>query len=96
MTAPDALSLAGLSTLAFLLAQVADVVTTIRALRRPKTREANPLFEKIMLGPAGPFLKLAVAGGALTLILSGGQLWPAWIATAVTAWVAWRNTKVGR
>ena len=96
MTAPDALSPAGLSAVAFLLAQVADVVTTTRALRRPGTREANPLLARLMLSPLGGFIKLAIAGGVLTLLLSDGALWPIWLATVVTGGVAWQNTRVGR
>ena len=96
MTVPDALSPAGLSAVAFLLAQVADVVTTTRALRRPGTREANPIFARLMLSPLGGFIKLAIAGGVLTLLLSDGALWPVWLATVVTGGVAWQNTMVGR
>ena len=72
----------------------ADIVTTIRALRRPGTREANPLIRLAMRhGRLWIVLKIAISAGAAWLVRSN----PGALATvcAVYALVLANNLRAG-
>ena len=80
---------------AYALAQIADVVTTNRALRSGG-REANPVIRWAMArtGRAWPLVKAAITGAAAAgIVTQAGPLW-LWPVTVLTAAVAWWNTRV--
>ena len=84
--------------LAFGLTQGADVITTIRFMRRGG-REMNPLLRRAMtrLGRYGWILvKAGGAGLAVAVIPAYGAIWMLWVLTGLTALIAWRNTRIGR
>ncbi|AVO36584.1 DUF5658 family protein [Pukyongiella litopenaei] len=83
------------AVIAFALAQLADVLTTIEALKHAGTREANPILDWAMsLGDLWILLKLAVAGGAACLILNSRTPQWIWAITAATTFIAWQNMQV--
>lgn len=95
---PDFLNSLTVALIVFVLAQLADVVTTVLALRRGG-REGNPVFAHLMerLSPPGWIaLKLVIACGAAALIVSNGSVWPLWLVTAVTLAVAFHNHRIKR
>jgi len=70
----------------FALLQIADVITTVQALKRGG-REANPVIRYLMnLGPL-PWIaiKLAVAAMAALILYRTGLVWPLWLLNAVYA-----------
>lgn len=78
---------------AMAIAQLADVLTTIRVLRAGG-REMNPVIAWMMesLGGAGWIVaKLALAAGATWLLWSAGYPQLIWIAAGLVALVALRN-----
>ena len=80
---------------AYVIAQIADVVTTIRALRTGH-REANPVIRWAMdrTGRAWPLVKLGITGAAAALIVTQvGPLW-LWPVTVLTGLVAWHNSRL--
>lgn len=83
------------SILAFFAVQVADVVTTIIALRKGG-REANPLLAWAMdkLGYGWVALKLGVGLWAGWLIVSGPTPELLWLVVGVTGYVAYRNFRI--
>lgn len=80
--------------LAFGLAQLADVVTTVQGMKRGAS-EANPIIRKLMdkLGSGWIPAKLLLTGGAALLCWQSGVLWMVWLVTAITAAVSYRNTR---
>lgn len=97
--AEPAVSLAAVLALAGLL-QLADVLTTLRALRHGR-REANPLVRAMMrrFGRLWWVPKLIVAGAGMALVWMGrdGALArpAAWALVAIGAWAAWSNWRRG-
>lgn len=84
--------------LAMVLAQLADVVTTLRGLK-PGFREGNPVIAWAMarLGPHGWIaFKAAVAGVATLYFWWVGLWWPILGIAAITGAVAWRNHRITR
>lgn len=80
---------------AFVLAQIADIVTTDAAIRSGRGREANPVIRWAMdlTGRAWPLVKLGIAGGSAWLAVHyGGPLW-LWPVTGITALIAWSNSR---
>jgi len=86
-----------LTVAAFALVQIADVATTIKAIKTG-AKEGNPIVAWMMdkLGMGWVVAKLAIAGGAAYAILSAGVLWPLWGLTALMAYVAWSNYQIIR
>lgn len=81
--------------LAWMFVQIADVVTTRRALKRGG-REANPIIAAMMdrLGDHGWIgAKLALSIVAAALIMQSGAPWMLWAVAGVTGAVAWRNLR---
>lgn len=81
---------------AFVLAQIADIVTTDAAIRSGRGREANPVIRWAMerTGRAWPLVKLGIAGFSAGLAVHyGGPLW-LWPVTGITALVAWSNSRI--
>ena len=78
----------------YVLAQLADVYTTERALRAG-AREANPVVKWLMekLGRGWIVAKLLIASLALAIFLHFDSLLGIWVAVVVTAWVAWHNMR---
>lgn len=84
-----------LAIAAYVIAQIADVVTTNAAISSGRGREANPVIRRAMAltGRAWPLVKLAISGGAaVAILICAGPLW-LWPITAVTGYVAWRNSR---
>ena len=89
----------------FMLASIADAVTTVIALRLPGLREANPLARWVMAlfgKPGWVILRLAASGGASwalwTYRAEGGTAAAlatlcAWVLALVTLRVAVTNAK---
>lgn len=87
-----------LALLVFALAQIADVITTIRALQRGG-REINPLIAWLMqrLGKYGWVgVKLAGSAGGAALCLQTFPVWVLWPLAALLALVAWHNARIMR
>ena len=83
--------------IAYALAQIADVLTTLRALRRGGI-EANPVIRWLMdrLGHGWIVVKLALAGGIAAWAWQAGAAWAVWLVAAVTGLVALNNWRVTR
>lgn len=87
---------ATLAIAAYVVAQIADVVTTNAAIRSGRGREANPVIRRVMeiTGRAWPMVKLAISGGAaVAILIYAGPLW-LWPVSAITGYVAWRNSRI--
>lgn len=84
--------------LGLVVANLADVITTNRALARPGTREANGFIAAIMrkLGRFWGVPKLLIAIAAAAYLAINDLLIVTWCLTALVAFIAYRNTKVGR
>lgn len=84
-----------LALAAYAVAQIADVVTTTRALRSGRGREANPVIRWAMeaTGRAWPLVKAVIVGAAAVgVVTQAGPLW-LWPVTVGTAAVAWWNSR---
>lgn len=83
--------------IAYALAQLADVVTTLRFLQRGG-REANPVIAWLMdrLGRGWIVAKLAMGGGAAWLAHDAGMVWLIWALAGLVALIAARNETVAR
>ncbi|WP_081285260.1 DUF5658 family protein [Tritonibacter mobilis] len=81
--------------IAFALAQLADIVSTTKALKSSDTREANPVVRWMMdrFGRGWIILKVVVSGGAAFLLWKTGFEFGIWAMAALTAWVAYRNMR---
>lgn len=82
--------------IAYAVAQIADVLTTVRALRRGGV-EANPVIRWLMdrLGRYGWIVvKLVVAGGIAAWAWQAGQVGVIWIVAVVTGLIALNNLRV--
>lgn len=81
----------------FALVQIADVISTVIALRGP-AREANPVIKWMMdhLGHGWIVVKLGIAALAAWLLWSSELTQWLWIANAVMALVILNNIKVIR
>lgn len=83
--------------IAYALAQLADIVTTLRALRRGGA-EANPLLRWVMESVGGSgwiVFKLVLTGCAAWAFWASGAAWGLWLVAAVTGAVAVWNARVG-
>ena len=83
--------------IAYALAQIADIVTTLRALRRGGV-EANPLLRWIMESVGGSgwiVFKLVLTGCAAWAFWASGAAWGLWLVAAATGAVAVWNARVG-
>ncbi|MCK9513573.1 MAG: DUF5658 family protein [Pigmentiphaga sp.] len=82
--------------IAYALAQIADVLTTLRALRRGGI-EANPVI-RWMMGRLGRYgwvvVKLAITAGIAAWLWSEGQAVGLLIVAGVTGLVALNNLRV--
>jgi hypothetical protein len=83
--------------IALALATLADVVTTLRGLKRG-AREANPVSAALMRRGVWAWVlaRSLVAVGVAVWGVSAGQTWLLWLIAGLTAVVAWHNTKQGR
>lgn len=83
---------------AFIIAQIADVITTVDALDRKGTREGNPVIAQMMrvFGKAWPLAKIGVSVAAAAVLYYNAALPAVWGLTLLTLAIAYRNTKVGR
>lgn len=83
--------------IAYALAQLADVLTTLRALRQGGV-EANPVVRWLMdaLGHGWIVVKLALAGGIAAWAWQAGEVGAIWIVAAVTGLIALNNLRVVR
>lgn len=81
--------------IAFALAQLADIVSTTKALQSGGTREANPAVRWIMerFGRGWIVLKVVVSGGGAFLLWNAGFEFGIWAMAAITVWVAYRNMR---
>ena len=84
----------------FVLLSIADGITTYRALKRPKTREANRvmrwLFDHFGIHQTLIVSKLS-ALGVIWYTMGPATIWVLGGWNAVYAWAIWRNhAKVGR
>lgn len=80
----------------FILAQLADVVTTNAAIASGRGKEANPVIRRAMdlTGRAWPVVKAAMLAAVAVVVLRyAGVLW-LWPVTVITGFVAWRNSRV--
>lgn len=79
--------------IALAVAALADVVTTVRALKRPGTREANPVIRFFMrhLGRGWVVAKLAITALGAWLLHPVPEA--IWALAALTAFVAYRNSR---
>ena len=84
----------GLAIAAFTLAQLADVFTTERALANG-AQEENPAVRWMMdnFGRGWIIIKLALACIILSICLQFDLVSGIWAGAAVTAFIAWRNTR---
>lgn len=78
----------------FVALSVADAITTYRALRRPGTREANPvmrwLFDRLGIVPA----LVATKAAAVAAVWATMGVYSVWVLAGVNAayaFVVWRN-----
>lgn len=79
--------------IAYALAQLADIVTTLRALRRGGA-EANPLLRWVMESVGGSgwvVFKLVLTGCAAWAFWATGAEWCLWLIAAITGVVAVLN-----
>ena len=82
----------------FAILVIADVVTTILALKRGGY-EANPLIAFLMetFGDNGwIILKLLASIVGAVLCYHGGLLWGVWLIAALYAYIVWRNHQAAR
>ena len=79
----------------FLALQIADVWTTIRALKLGAT-EANPVVAWLMekTGSGWPFVKLAGAVAGAYTAWAGGGLWVVWVLCAIYVYVVYSNWQI--
>ncbi|WP_417724548.1 DUF5658 family protein [Salipiger sp.] len=87
-----------LAIIAYIVAQLADVVTTERALREGDAIEGNPVIRWLMtrLGRGWVVVKLALAGAIVFwLFLNDGET-AIWIVAAITGAVALNNWRLVR
>jgi len=85
------------ASVAYVLAQIADVVTTMIALRKPGLIEGNPVSAYLMskIGHTGWILvKLALAFGALYLLIDYDLIWPVWVIAGLVGAVAVWNYRL--
>ena len=86
--------------IAFVVAQIADFVTTILALDRKGTREANPVMKwlmgKIGTAPALFFPKVAYIGIAAAFFSYPGIHWVYGVIAAIFFAVAINNYRIYR
>lgn len=84
--------------IAFVLAQLADVITTERGLRKGGFEEANDFIAYLMtnLGRGWIILKLAFASVIAYVLYDNDSLEGLWIVTLVTGYFAYRNLKITR
>ena len=82
---------------AYILAQIADVVTTERGLRRG-AREANGVVARAQdkLGRVWIVLKAALSGCAAFVLVQNGAVWGLWLVAVLTGAVAVNNVRVSR
>lgn len=82
--------------IAFFLAQILDVVTTLRALNKG-AREANPIIKFFMdkFGKGWIAIKLALAGLIAYFSYEYGAVEAIWAVTIITTLVAVNNIRVG-
>ena len=87
-----------LALLAYALAQIADVITTRQALRRPGVVEGNPVVLALMdrLGGWWVVAKLALTGAAVAVLWWADLPWVILGVAVAVAVVAWGNTRRGR
>ena len=83
--------------IAYIIAQIADVVTTERGLRRGAV-EANGFIALMMdkLGRGWIVLKLGVSAAVAYVLVMEGQAWGLWLLAAITGAVAVNNVRVSR
>lgn len=81
----------------FAVAQLADVLTTIYALRRG-AREANPVVGFFMrrLGKGWVVAKLGISVGAAAALVHYGAAWALWPFVALVLAVAVNNVMVAK
>jgi len=84
------------SLIAMALAQIADVITTLRALARPGVHEANPVIAWAMarFGRGWIVVKTAMAIGPSVWFWVHDLWWPILLIAALTGAVAWHNYKI--
>jgi hypothetical protein len=85
------------SLIAYILAQLADVVTTERGLRRGAV-EANGFiaWAQEMLGRGWIVLKLGLSGAIAYVLVMEGHAWGVWLLAGITGAVAVNNVRVSR
>lgn len=82
---------------AFIAAQLADVLTTVAAMKRGAV-EANPIIRAMMDKLGGFWIpaKLLLATWVALWAWQAGSVWVVWAVAALTAAVAYRNTRIGK
>tara|TARA_R110002096_G_scaffold49122_4_gene130026 strand:+ start:124 stop:414 length:291 start_codon:yes stop_codon:yes gene_type:complete len=82
----------------FLLAQLADIYTTVYALRAPRAREANGIIAWLMakLGKGWIVVKLAVSFGGAYAIFISGERWLIIALAVLVMGVALSNYRIAK
>ncbi len=94
----DILDNVELAVVVFVLAALADVLSTLGALARGG-REANPILAKLMDGKPQIIWMLFRLGAAFAVAwfaVRYGYAWTLWIGSLLTLGVAWHNSRVMR
>jgi len=81
--------------IAYALAQIADIVTTLRALRRGGAGYLDRWAVESVGGSGWVVFKLVLTGCAAWAFWASGAAWGLWLVAAVTGAVAVWNARVG-
>lgn len=81
--------------LAYIIAQIADILTTNAALKEGG-REANPIVARLMgtFGKRWWVAKIVVAFACAAVMVHAGSVVGLWVVAAITGAIAYRNTTV--